>query len=85
MCRIALNLHAPAPAIALLAPPKFAVDKRLLHLHSGGQAGQEGDQRFAMRFSRCKVAQHKLLIVPDATGLAARPGSSNFTHLAEKA
>jgi hypothetical protein len=63
---VALDLHAPAAAVALLATPKFAVEEGLVNLQSGGHAGKESDQGFAVGLSRCEVAQHKFSIVPDA-------------------
>ncbi len=63
---VALDLHASAAAVTLLAAPQFAVEKRLIDLHSGRQAGKKGDQGFSMRLARGEVAQHKLSIVPDA-------------------
>ena len=62
---VALDLHAPAAAVALLAAPEFAVEEGLIDLQSSGQAGQEGDQSFAVRLSCCEVAQHKFSIVQD--------------------
>ena len=63
---IALDLHAAAAAVALLATPEFAVEEGLVDFQSGGHAGKESDQSFAVRFSRSEVAQHKRSIVPDA-------------------
>ena len=63
---VALNLHAPAAAIALLPPPKFAVEESLVYLQPGGHAREESDQSFAVRFSGSKVTQHKCSILPDA-------------------
>ena len=56
-----LDLHASAAAIALLASPEFAVEKRLVDFQSGGQAGEKGDKGFAVRFSGSEVAQHNQL------------------------
>ena len=64
--RVALNLHAPAAAIALLPAPEFAVEKCLVYFEPGGQAREESDQSFAVRFSGSEVAQHKCSILPDA-------------------
>jgi hypothetical protein len=66
MGSIALNFHASAAPVSLLATPEFAVEEGLVDLQSGGHAGKEGDQSFAMGLSRSKVAQHKFSIVPDA-------------------
>ncbi len=63
---IALDLHAAAAAIALLATPEFTIEEGLVNFQSGGHAGKEGDQSFAVGLSRCEVAQHKFSIVPDA-------------------
>ena len=63
---VALDLHAAAAAVALLATPEFAVEESLIDFQSGGQAGKEGDQSFAVGFSRSEVVEHKRSIVPDA-------------------
>ena len=63
---VALDLHAAAAAIALLATPEFAVEEGLVDFQSGGQAGKEGDQSFAVGLSGSEIAQHKRSIVPDA-------------------
>ena len=65
MCGVALDLHAAAAAIALLAAPEFAVDERLIDFQSRRQAGKEGDQSLAVRFSGSEITQHKRSIVPD--------------------
>src|SRR3984893_201236 len=65
MSGVSLDLHAAAAAIALLAAPQFAVDERLIDFQSGGQAGKEGDQSLAVRFSGSEITQHKRPIVPD--------------------
>ncbi len=65
MSAVSLDLHAAAAAIALLAAPEFAVDERLIDCQSRGQAGKEGDQSLAVRFSGSEIAQHKRPIVPD--------------------
>jgi hypothetical protein len=38
----------------------------LIDFQSGGHAGEERDQSFAVRFTRGEVAEHKFSIVPDA-------------------
>ncbi len=63
---VALDFHAAAAAVALLAAPEFAVEKGLIDFQSGGHTGQKGDQGFAVRFSGGEIAQHKRSIVPDA-------------------
>jgi hypothetical protein len=63
---IALDLHATAATVALLAAPKFAVEKSLIDFQSRGHAGKKGDESLAMGFSRGEIAQHKFSIVPDA-------------------
>ena len=62
---VALDLHASAPAIALLAAPEFTVEEGLVDFQSSRHAGKEGDKGFAVRFSGCEVAQHERTIVPD--------------------
>src|SRR5215469_552075 len=66
---VALDLHAPAASVALLAAPEFAVEQCLIHLQTGRNAGNKGDQSLAVGFSCGEVAQHKLLIVPDADNM----------------
>ena len=56
---IALDAHASAAAVTLLAPPEFAVDELLIDLHSGGDAGEDRNQRLSMRFSCRAEAKHK--------------------------
>ena len=73
---VALDLHAAAAAVALLAAPEFAVDESLVDFQSGGHAGKKGDQSFAVGLSRGEVAQHKFSIVPDASGIGIA-GCSN--------
>src|SRR2546426_6152563 len=63
---VALDFHATATAVSLLAAPEFAVEEGLVHFQSGGEAGKKCDQGFAVRLSGREVAQHKLSIVPDA-------------------
>src|SRR5271157_5368120 len=63
--RVALNFHTAAAAVALLAAPEFTVQKGLLHLKPGGQAREEGNQSFAVRFSGGKITQHRCSILPD--------------------
>src|SRR5579863_734293 len=65
MSGVALDLHAAAPAVALLAAPEFPVEEGLVDFQSGRHAGEEGDQSFAVGFSGCEVAQHKRSIVQD--------------------
>ncbi len=62
---VALDLHAAAAAVALLAAPEFPVEEGLVDFQSGGHAGKEGDQSFAVGLSRGEVTQHKRSIVPD--------------------
>src|SRR5438105_14721157 len=63
---IDLDLHATTATVALLPPPQFTVQKRLIYLQSGRQAGKEGDQAITIRLSRSEVAKHRLWIVSDA-------------------
>ena len=62
---VALDLHASAATVALLTSPEFAVEEGLVDLQSGGDAGKESDQGFAVGFSGSEVAQHKRTIVND--------------------
>ena len=71
---VALDLHAAAAAVALLAAPEFAVEEGLIDFQSGGQAGKESDQGFAVRFSGSEIAQHKRSIVTDCEAGSAFQG-----------
>jgi hypothetical protein len=64
---VALDLHAAATAVSLLATPEFTVEEGLIDFQSSGHAGKEGDQSFAVGFSRSEVAEHKRSIVPDTS------------------
>ena len=55
---VGFDLHAPAAPKALLAPPKFAIHKCLIHRQPGRQPGKERNQRLAVGFSGSEVAQH---------------------------
>src|SRR5581483_11006310 len=46
MCRIALDAHPSAAAIALLAPPEFVVHEPLIDLNSRRNARDHSDQGF---------------------------------------
>ena len=45
---VALDFHAASAAVALLAAPEFAVDEGLVYFQTCGQAGEKGDESFAM-------------------------------------
>jgi hypothetical protein len=45
---VALNLHASAAAVSLLAAPKFTVQKALIHFKPSGHARKESDKSFSM-------------------------------------
>src|SRR5262249_57036774 len=68
---VLLDLHAPAAAVAHLAPRKVAVDGRTVELEPGRQAIQDGDQRGSVRLASAQVTQtgHGRLL------LAERPGA----------
>jgi len=55
---IGLDLHAAAPAIALLAAPELAIDALEGHRHAGGQAREGRHQAFAVRFASRLEAEH---------------------------
>ena len=55
---IALDLHAAAPAIPLLAAPELAIHKFLIYGQASGQPREKRDQRLAMGLSGSEVAQH---------------------------
>ena len=45
---VALDLHASAATVALLAAPEFAIEKRRVDFQSGRHAGKKSDQGFAV-------------------------------------
>ena len=55
---VGLDLHAAAAAVALLAPPQFAIDGVERDRDAGGQSGQRGDQALAVRLSGCFETKH---------------------------
>jgi hypothetical protein len=65
---IGLDLHAPAAAVALLAPPQFAVHKLLVHAQARGQTREKRHQRLAVRFPGRVVAEHKRTILTERAG-----------------
>ena len=65
---VALDLHPASPAVPLLPAPEFTVQELLVHLQSGGHAGQKGHERLPMRFSGSEVTQHEIWIVSDQAG-----------------
>ena len=48
---VALDAHAAAAAVALLAPPELAVEELLIDGDAGGQAADESDEGFAVTFT----------------------------------
>src|SRR5215471_429560 len=72
---VALDLHAPAAAVALLPAPELMIDKGLVNLQAGGHAGKKGEEGLAMRLSRCEIAQHKFSIVPEGLNCEQRGAS----------
>ena len=58
-CRIALDAHASATAIALLPPPQFAIDEGEVHHDAGWHARKQRHQRLSVRLTRCRKAQHR--------------------------
>ena len=56
---IGLDLHAPAAAVALLAPPQFAVDGVEGNGDAGGQSRQRRDQALAVRLTRGFKSKHE--------------------------
>src|SRR6185437_1451365 len=55
---VSLDLHATAAAKALLATPKFTVEKFLVNAQTCGNAGKKSHKALSVRFSGSKVAQH---------------------------
>ena len=55
---ITLDLHAAAPAVALLSTPEFVIEKVLIDLQSGGHARKEGYQSFSMGFPGREITEH---------------------------
>ena len=60
---VALDLHATAAAVALLATPKFPVDRLHVDRDGGRHANQRRYKRLAMRLAGCDEPQH-----PDRSG-----------------
>ena len=50
---VGLDLHPSAAAVALLAPPKLVVDRGDVDIETGGNALDDGDEGFAVRFAGC--------------------------------
>ena len=48
---VGLELLPRAPAVPLLAPAQVGVDRLLLEPQPGGQPGEDGDERGAVRFA----------------------------------
>ena len=65
MRAVALDAHASTASITLLAPPKFAIDELRINLYARRNAGNNGDQRFSVRFSGSAKTQHCLVILSD--------------------
>ena len=55
---VCFDLHAAAAPVALLAPPKFAIDGVERDGNPGGQTRQCGDQALAVRFAGCFKTEH---------------------------
>src|SRR5256885_1653916 len=49
---VLFDLHAPTAPVTLLPPPKLVIDKLKVNRQACGQAFDDGDQPFAVRFSR---------------------------------
>jgi hypothetical protein len=61
---IALDFHPAAAAVTLLPAPQFVINKVLRDFKSSGEAGNKGNQRFAVRLSRGEEFQHPLGLYP---------------------
>src|SRR4029077_15771079 len=70
MSLIGLDLHPSAAAKTLLAAPQLTVKKGLVHLQTGRQSRQKGNQRLSMRLPRSEVTKHCFGIVSDAMDFA---------------
>ena len=64
---VGLDLHAAAAAVALLSAPELAIDEVDVDGDTGGQAGDERDESFAVRFSGGFETNHDLMIIRDST------------------
>src|ERR1019366_1259848 len=53
VCRVALDLHAAAAPVTLLAAPQFAVDELEIDCQPRRHTGEQRDQRFSMGFTGC--------------------------------
>ena len=58
---VALDAHAAAAAVALLAAPQLAVDELLIHRHTGGKTADQGDETLAVAFTCCRKSKHPSL------------------------
>ena len=60
---VALDLHAAAAAIALLAAPEFAIDEGEIDRHPGRHARKQSHQSLAVGFAGCREAQHRGMVI----------------------
>src|SRR5208337_674122 len=51
---VALDLHATAAAITLLAPPELAVDEVEVNRHARRHAGEQRNQRLSVGLTGCR-------------------------------
>jgi hypothetical protein len=58
MRRIALDAHASAPPISLLASPELAIYELLIHRQPRRNPREHGNQGLAMRLAGRRKAQH---------------------------
>ena len=76
--RVALDLHAAAAAIALLATPQFAVHEFQVDRQTRGHAGEQRHQRLSVGLTGCRKSEHEEnSIVADAVPPLA-PGASPY-------
>src|SRR5262249_12485386 len=57
---VGLDLHAPAAAIALLAPPQLPVYRIDGNRYAGGESLKRGREAFAMGFPRRLESEHRI-------------------------
>ena len=55
---IALDAHAAAATVALLATPEFAADELLIDRNSGRKTADQGDETLAVALTCCGKSKH---------------------------
>jgi len=63
---VVLKFHPSATAKALLPPPEFTINVRLGDGNTGGQSGNVGNQRLAMRLACSEKTEHPTIVTEAA-------------------